>query len=230
MTRIKPIHSHSNLFFAANRIEIRLKRWLKNPEPQSLFDVYWSDIPDFRRSDTLTFGTFIDELAKIAAKYGCKITSPDDTSRSVSITGKDAYSMALDFVFAAMVSLSSGVRAIQHVAPAVQEIASMVEQWADFDHPPLGQDLDAEEAFVYHARLAMAHSLNNPDLLDTTKAIAKAAQLEARLQSKFSQVPGQFGSALLNTAIVIAGTSYGDKQAENLLAKSSRSLMLQMDD
>lgn len=210
-----PLESHRNLFYTASRIEPRLKVWLQKPLSRPLVSLFWEDIPVFRRNDSLTFGVFWDGLSSIAREYGCKIVPIEDSSRAVVITGAEAYSISLHLVQHAQVPMQR-LTGLREMAPVVRNVATMVEQWGDFDHPEYGAGLNFIGGFVYYAKSSMQDMLGNLDKFDEARALARAQDVEVQMRGEFSNVPGDFGSALLSTSVILAGDSHGIHQSERM--------------
>lgn len=210
------LESHRNLFYAASRLEPILLAWSTHFRSRKLDDIFWHDVPSFRRQEKRTFGDFMDGMDRIAKKYSCTIHPASDEARAMPINGREAYAMAMHLLVDALGSTRTLKREGQLV-PVVQDIVSMVETWGDFKHPAYGKKLNFDSEFLYYAKSGFVGSGADLDDFSEGKARSIAPRMGQRLKQSFSEVPGEFGNQMLSFAVIVAGDDHGEAQAKRIL-------------
>lgn len=210
------LESHRDLFYAAGRIEPVLLAWSTKRQHRKLDDIFWHDIPAFKRQEKRTFGDFMDGIDRIARKYSCTVHQASDEARSMPINGREAYAMAMHLLVNALGSTRTLKRADQMI-PVVQDIASMIETWGEFKHAPYGTKLDFDKEFVYYAKGGFVGSGADIDDFSVSKAQLRATKVREPLKLAFSKVPGEFGNQMLSFAVIVAGDDHGVVQAKSVL-------------
>jgi hypothetical protein len=210
------LESHRDLFHAVSRIEPILLAWSTKHPHKKLDDIFWHDIPTFRRQEIRTFGDFMDGMDSIARKYSCTIHPASDEARAMPINGREAYAMAMHLLVSALGSARTLKRTDQ-MTPVIQDIVSMIETWGQFKHAPYGTKLDFDKEFVYYAKGGFVGSGADIDDFNVNKAQLRATKVREPLKLAFSKVSGEFGNQMLSFAVIVAGDDHGVVQAKSVL-------------
>lgn len=210
------LESHRDLFYAVSRIEAILLAWSTNLQHRKLDDIFWHDIPAFKRQEKRTFGDFMDGIDRIARKYSCTIHPASDEARSMPINGREAYAMAMYLLVSALASTRTLRRADQMI-PVIKDIVSMIETWGEFKHSTYGTKLDFYKEFVYYAKGGFVGSGADIEDFSARKAELRAAKVRDPLKLAFCKVPGEFGNQMLSFAVIVAGDDHGVVQAKSVL-------------
>lgn len=210
------LDSHRNLFHVARQIEPILLVLPAKHGRRKLDDFFWHDIPSFKRQETRTFGDFIDALDLIAKKYSCAIPSASDEARGITITGRQAYAMAM-YLLVKGITPASTMRRVGQLIPVVKDIVAMIETWGEFKHPAYGNKIDVDAEFVYYAKAGFIDSGADINDFNKGRARSRATKASVELKKMFAEVPGEFGNQMLSYAVIVAGDDHGVVQAKRAL-------------
>jgi hypothetical protein len=180
-----------------------------------LSSFFHADHQPFRRSDSLTFGDFIDGITEIAKKYGCRVHPAKEYTRMIPITGENAYEMALFWINDGRSPIRN-IKSLTQVIQPVLDIIALIEQWGDFDHAQGDLFGDYQEWYLMNAKMSFRSEYDDLDQFSDKKAIARLERVEGSLRETFARVPGAFGSSLLEYAILLEADTHGSKQAQRL--------------